>query len=265
MLGKLLKEPFLYFLLIGGSIFLGYSQVSNQSPQINLTDEITAQLIQNHISLGGDERNLTQKVMANLIDNYIDGEVLYREAIKRGLHENDPQTRSRMIQSMQFLLGGQLKAPDDQTLLAYYEENSELYKTGAKISFGHYFYLDNPSDKGLGLLESLSQNQPPKTFDEFWLGNTLVRYEEPVLKEMLGGDFLNKIKELDLNIWAGPFQSTRGFHFVKVSARQPERTLSFGFVKDRVLEDWYRDQKAQKIKTEVIRLKETYSIHIPEN
>lgn len=243
---------------------MGYQQFGLKKPTIEITQAIIDTLLEIHIARVGEDRANAPGVKDQLIENFIGREILYREALKRDLNQKDAEIRERMIMSMQYLLAGQIETPNENILKAYYNAHLENYISDAKISFDHYFYLKNPSSEGENILATLNQDQPLEGTDEFWLGNRLIRYEEPVLRQILGDDFSKIVFDVDLNTWIGPVQSNRGFHFLKVDARQALRQLSFGFVSDRVREDWHEDQQRQKMGQELARLKKTYTIILPD-
>lgn len=241
MIAKVLKEPFLYFLLIGGSIFLGYQYYSISKPIIEIPSNIEDQNVQ----------------------AFIQNEVLFQEALKNNLHKSDAETRQRLIQSMSFLLAGQVESPDQETLQTFYQDNQELYKTGARISLDHHFFENDPSGQIAQIMTSIENGEAIEGTNEFWLGSQLRRYEKNNLIEVLGQDFAEEVFNLGTDVWVGPLESNRGFHFVKITEKHDERLLSYGFVADRVLEDWHRFAQNQKLIKEVQRLQENYRILRP--
>ena len=43
--------------------------------------------------------------------------------------------------------------------------------------------------------------------------------------------------------WSGPFASGYGLHLVKVTDRQPSRSLPFDEIRDRLAQEWHRQQQ----------------------
>jgi hypothetical protein len=81
------------------------------------------------------KRPPTASERQGLINDHIAEEVLYREAQKLGLDQDDVVIRRRMRQKMQFLLEGSLALapPDEATLRAFYEAEWERYSEPARV------------------------------------------------------------------------------------------------------------------------------------
>ncbi|MGY8985566.1 MAG: peptidylprolyl isomerase [Sphingomonadales bacterium] len=253
MLKKLLNEPFVYFLLIGGGIFLGFGQKTQEKPIIEITLEKIESLT-----------DKDPKVLSKIINTYFESEILFREGLKRGLHKGDAGIRDQIIISMQYLLAGQIEMPEEDILKEFYNNNTVLYTTETKVSFNHYFFENDPSSSAVKILENLEVGTPPEGTDDFWLGNYFNEYEEPTLRQILGDNFWRELNKASLKTWVGPLRSKHGYHFIKVGEIEVAQTLSYGFVKDRVLEDWYDTQRRRKISDKISLLKENYTLIQPD-
>src|SRR5437764_7139400 len=102
---KLIREPFLHFLLLGAAIFLANHSISpradNQPGRIVITQgDITS------IMIGFSrtwQRPPTHDELDGLIADRVREEVYYREAVAMGLDQGDPVIRRRLQQKLQFL------------------------------------------------------------------------------------------------------------------------------------------------------------------
>ena len=104
-MNKLIREPFLHFLLLGAAIFVAYHFVAgradNQPGKIVITQgDITS------IMIGFSrtwQRPPTREELDGLIRDRVREEVYYREAMAMGLDRDDPVIRRRLQQKLQFV------------------------------------------------------------------------------------------------------------------------------------------------------------------
>ncbi|WP_239990665.1 MULTISPECIES: hypothetical protein [unclassified Pseudomonas] len=105
MIKRYLREPLLHFLVAGVALFVLYgglhSSTVNQDPQ---RIEITPDDIQRiEISwLARWQRPPTEQQLQGMLTEYVKEEILYREALKLGLHKDDTIIRRRLAQKMDF-------------------------------------------------------------------------------------------------------------------------------------------------------------------
>ncbi len=104
-LPRLLREPLLHFLAIGGLIFLLFAAADDtrETPAdvIVITPERIDQLAAGFSSVWN--RLPTDDELDALIEEHVRGEVYYREALALGLDRNDAVVRRRLRQKMEFL------------------------------------------------------------------------------------------------------------------------------------------------------------------
>src|SRR5262245_37842217 len=100
---SLLREPLLHFALIGAAIF-GLAHVVEQrqeAAQSNIgldagLGQRLANLYRTQFGVLPDDGQLRI-----IVDDYIDDEVLYREALRLGLDQDDEIVRRRLIQKLE--------------------------------------------------------------------------------------------------------------------------------------------------------------------
>jgi hypothetical protein len=138
---RLIKDPLLHFLAIGALLFALFAwrgEVARETARerIEISAADVAGLLDAVTILNGG-RPPSESELAALIEPTIKEEVLYREAIKLGLDQNDAQVRRRLIEKMNFLtqdLAGEVAPPDDATLAAFMAEHPELLPEGEQPS-----------------------------------------------------------------------------------------------------------------------------------
>ena len=103
---KLLKEPLLHLILIGVIIYGGWRFFQSQDEGVE-----TAKIHVNARQIDGMvvqwkkrwNRPPTREEIDGLIQKYVREEILYRQAVAMGLDKNDPVTRLRTVQKLEFL------------------------------------------------------------------------------------------------------------------------------------------------------------------
>jgi hypothetical protein len=105
-----LRSPLLHFLLLGASIFAAQgfraSHEEGSPPEahrITLDTQRLAELQQGFVDQAGRRPDAGE--IERMIEAEVDEEILYREAIARGLLERDGGVQTRLIQKMLFLEG----------------------------------------------------------------------------------------------------------------------------------------------------------------
>ena len=104
---RLLAEPLLHFALLGGLLFFTGAYWKpwladlGSEQSITITHTVKQRLAQNWFQQTGQAPSDTQ--MAALVQQHIADEVLFREALRLNLHENDPVIQLRLAKNMQFV------------------------------------------------------------------------------------------------------------------------------------------------------------------
>ena len=104
---RFLRQPLLHFVVIGSALFIGSRLLaSTDRPVIELGATRMEQLERSFVA--SLQREARQSELEALRRDAVDEELLFREALSRGLHRVDPVIRSRLIRNMRFAgLGGE--------------------------------------------------------------------------------------------------------------------------------------------------------------
>ena len=153
---KLLREPLLQFMLIGGAIYLLYGVFAEPVPE---ADDKTIV-----VSVGEIEwmrsswqqrwnRQPTLEEFDGLVQQYIRETVLYREALTMGLNQHDMVIRRRLAQKLEYLAKDlvALTPPTEEELQAYFAEHQDRYQQPALYTFTQVFI--DPDKRGDATLE----------------------------------------------------------------------------------------------------------------
>ena len=190
-------------------------------------------------------------------EQYVRSEVLYREALARGLDRNDPVVRMSMVRKITMLGTAQAQArePSDEELKAYFELRAERYRIPASLSLMQV-YLNRDKrpesiDEDARQLLTLLSEQDPQTEELATLGDTLMLpsvvtdTSEDELARTFGEEFREGVVGLPVGQWQGPVTSGFGLHLVKINHREDSRIPEWVEVRDSITTDlMYEGRKA---------------------
>jgi peptidyl-prolyl cis-trans isomerase C len=259
---RILKSPFLHFLIIGGGLYWGYSVLTAQevAPEPDNTIRVTNGEVQ-WLRDSWEKRwrrQPTKEEFQGVLDEYIRETVFYREAIRLGLDKNDTIVRRRLAQKLEFLFRdlSAMKAPREQELQAYFESNQAQYQEPEVMTFTNVFIdPDRRGDKTISdaktLLAKLKTLKEPtqKTAnlgDPFMLQNYYPSRNKQEISKLFGTGFADSLFGLPAGKWHGPVLSGYGTHLVYVHDRTMPPPPEFTKVRGRVLQDW-RDAKRRRL------------------
>jgi len=278
-LTRLFKEPLIQFLIIGAAIYGAYALFG--SPEEDYRDNIIL-VDSNRINAMVSEwesrwqRPPTRQEIDGLIQQYIKEDVLYRQAVAMGLNEDDPITRRRMAQKLEFLTSdlAQMQEPAEGELETFFEENEEAYRDPDVISFSHIFI--DPDARGDATLDDANellaqlkvQGEPTEEMlqrgDRFMLQNYFAAATELDIRRQLGSGFAESVMVLEPGQWHGPVLSGYGVHLVYVFTMQAAPAPQFDMVRERVLEDWHMVKREEFNQQFLETLKDRFEIIVEE-
>jgi hypothetical protein len=195
--------------------------------------------------------------LQNAFEQYVRSEVLYREALERGLDRNDPVVKMSLVRKITLLGTTQAQAvePTDEELKAYFELRAERYRVPASLSLMQvYLDRDNRSDTieedAAQLLVRLRDRAPrPEELaglgDSVMLPTVVTDASEDELARTFGQVFRDAVVSLPVGQWQGPVESGFGLHLVKITHREDSRIPEWTEVRERIATDLlYEGRKA---------------------
>jgi hypothetical protein len=211
-----------------------------------------------------------------VINAFVREDILYRQAVAMGLDADDPITRRRMAQKLEFLTNdiALLKEPAEGELEQYFQANMQAYRDPDLITFSHAF-LD-PDRREAATLDDaavlLSQLQAagkpdPESFaagDRFMLESYYPEVSELDIRRQFGTGFSEAVMKLEAGRWHGPVLSGYGAHLVYVYTVQQAPPPVFEDVQQSVLVNWQTAQQKQFNADFFENLKSRYEIVIAE-
>lgn len=267
---RLLREPLLHFLAIGGLIFLLFAAVDDRRETpvdvIVVTPERIDQLAAGYSAVW--KRMPTDAELDVLIDGHVREEVYYRAALALGLDRNDAVVRRRLRQKMEFLAdtGADLLTPAAGELAAYLAANETTFRRGPRLAFEQIYLGETPDpetiERSLRALQSDPMTDPATLGERSLLPARLGLSPPTAIDGVFGQGFYERLAELSPEVWAGPVASAYGVHLVHIRDVLAARVPPLAEVRDAVLRDW-RAAKALEIRElHYSRLRERFVVEI---
>ena len=250
---RLLKEPLLHFIAIGGLLFAAHAALDQSDgggaaapPAIHLTAADAEWL--KEMWTRQWRRPPTDEELRSLVADHLKEEVLSREARALELDVGDTVVRRRLAQKMTFLLDDTIRTaePPEAELRTLYETRPDLVRTRGRVSFSQVFFRrEQGDDRARTSLAALSNAAAPPIDhgDRLLLGDTFADQDEQALANLFGADFARAVMTLPVGQWSGPVESGFGLHLIKVTEAPPSRALPFTEVRERLAQEWRRERQ----------------------
>lgn len=256
-LTRTVRDPLFIFVIIGAACFWLFETLADERDVIAISEPLREQLQEDFQLLEG--RMPTAAESDTLLQRFIRHEIMFREALDRGLHLDDPRLRQALIDKMRFLLADPADDPRDEDLVQFYADNMDRYYSERRLSFHNLFFSTEPEDPD-AMLAALRNGAELLGEETFWMGGQVIAHHASVVRTVLGNEIYRTLRELEPGAWAGPLRSSRGYHFVRLDADIPPSPLRYQDVRQRVAEDWAIARQEASIERAVSRLAEEYVI-----
>jgi len=160
---SLFREPLLHFFVVGLLLFLAQRFLHEDPRDIVVTSNVKADLARRFEDVQGhppDALELSQEVKKWSRD-----EALFREAMRRGLEQDDAAVRSVLVDKMQALAAAEVSdpTPTSADLDAWLAQNSRRYERPIRYEFE--FLTVDLKEQGksqiLRLEQALAAGEPP--------------------------------------------------------------------------------------------------------
>ncbi|MEP4078478.1 peptidyl-prolyl cis-trans isomerase [Haloferula sp.] len=280
-MNRLLRDPLVIFLLIGGGIFLLYAKINPQESaeetdpnRIEINEDVIDFLVSEWSSRWN--RPPSPEELKGLLDSHIKEEILFREATKLGLDQSDTIIRRRLAQKMEFLTSdiSDLEEVTDESLNAYYEKNAEAYRVEPELGFRHLFFSaekrkDTATADAEALLAplndgSLSFEQAIEKTDQTLLNPEFSTSTITLVGRQFGVEFADALLEAKPGAWIGPVKSGYGVHLVEVLDRKEGYLPELETIREDVLSDYRYDQRETLNKNMLDALLEQYEVVVAD-
>ncbi|MGB1581383.1 MAG: peptidyl-prolyl cis-trans isomerase [Nevskiales bacterium] len=256
MLQKLIREPLLQFLFLGGLIFMLNAWLQPQTheeTQLYRIEVTTQQLDALRAAFAAEHgRPATTEELQSRLQLWLDEQMLYRQALALGLDARDSIVRRQMVQKMRFLLADSQAVPDPTTaeLRAFLEAYPQRYGQSRRISFDQVYLSRSAQGSNMAAAVAALQSrleQKPDDFislgDPFPAGQQLTAVDDSSLRRDFGQSFAEQLPSLPDGQWTGPITSGLGLHWVRITARHDFVAGSLDDVRQRLVQDWTIHQR----------------------
>jgi len=137
-----------------------------------------------------------------------DDALLYAEAKRLGLDEDDPIVRRRLVQKMEMLLDRrvELERPSEAVLAAHRAAHADALAPPPTFSLEQRFFSKAPAN-----VEEAFAREP----EPFLHGREFQRLTEARASALFGPAFARALPSLDPARWIGPITSPYGVHFLR--------------------------------------------------
>jgi hypothetical protein len=269
ILRKLLHEPLLHFLLLGGLLFAVYayrSAPSDVDRQIIVSAADVERLGKGFAQTW--QRPPSDDEMKTAIDDYVREQVLSRVGVSLGLDKDDTIIQRRLRQKMEFLLENNVPEPQEAELRSFYLARADKFQTEPLISFRQVFVSsrrgDGAESDARQILARLAAAQagaddegdPSLLADEF--------NQSPLsqISALFGDTFANVLAGIEPGRWVGPLKSAYGFHVVRVTAIQKGGLRPLQEVHEAVRREWLAEHRAAALAEQYQKLRDRFQISV---
>jgi hypothetical protein len=256
----ILKQPLLWFALVGILLFVVDEQYSVDRNEIVVTSSMQERLG----TLWTTQTGLvaSDEELDALVENWVTEEVLYQEALRLGLDYEDSIVRRRLVQKLGFIAETEeSSAPERNALEDFYESNLSDYTLPLRYSF-QQLYFNNRADAEQAL-EQIGSGVDARSLGVSSMLNPSYAYRSSLdLNATFGAGFADQLTALKTGSWQGPIRSGFGYHLIFLSAIHPQEASPFDAVQQQVLQDFRRSQQMNAKEAYVENLLDEYTISI---
>ena len=273
---KLIREPFIHFILLGAAIFVANhflsARADNQPGKIVIKQGDIASMMIGFSRTW--QRPPTREELDGLIRDRVREEVYYREAVALGLDRDDPIIRRRLQQKLQFVTDDVTAPaePTDAELSEYLKTHADVFRPDRQFSFNQVYFDPAKHREGLArdvekLLTQL-QGHGSSDLDLASLGDTFLlehRFEAASTAEIarqFGDKFVAKLSDVPIGQWFGPVESGYGIHLVFVEKRTDARLPELAQVRDAVRRELTNARRVESNEKFFQHLLKRYSVTV---
>ena len=265
------QKPYLrilLFLLLGFIIYLiditmNYDE---ESKDIYVSDQELDGLFSAWNSQAGRPPN--EQEVISIINDFIEEEILYREALRLGLDQNDRIIKRRLAQKISFLKQEtNREEPKANQLIAFYEANRNKYFVPTTYSFTHYYFSKSVDAraKALVALNKLDGADEKIEAEPFFLGKNFSEYSLGEVEQAFGSELLSAFDNAVLNEWFGPFSSSYGEHLLYINNKQEGYLPKFEIIEGLIRQDFAIQEQEQRLADYIDSVKAEYKVIINPN
>ena len=278
-----LRVPLVHFLTGGAALFwLCHARPAERPAPIVVTATDVERLRLDYTRETG--LPATSADEAALVDRTIEDELLFREAVARGLDWNDRSVRNWLVEQMRVLtedagdadrlyarareLGldrtdlvvrrilvqkmrllasrtGE-RRPTDAELADFYAAHREEYRPPDRVTFWQVF-ARRSDEAQLVRARADAPEAAVRHGDSFAVPPHVIAYSAAQVEKVFGAEIAAAVMREATHAWIGPLPSPYGVHLVWIEAREPGTPPPLAAVRERLVERWQDEQRAVRV------------------
>ncbi len=204
------------------------------------------------------------------VADFVREEVLYREALARGLDRNDLVVRRRLVQKMEMLALQDGTGIGDAELMDHYLAHRAEYTLPESISFHHLFFSTAlrganaraAAQAALAAVRDTRVAPADQPGDAPPTPTEAVDWTRPMVEGRFGTGFAASAFDVEPGAWAGPIASAYGYHLVFVSRRAAARVPDFAEVAERIATDLDAARRAGALDRLYASVRDAYEVEV---
>ena len=268
---RLLAEPLLHFALLGGAVFAvehfrrsapetPAPAATTAAPAIDRTIVVeTAQVTAQATRRLGHAPSPAE--LEAELQRVADEEILFREAIARGLERDDPMIHERIAARMSYVLaeGAIVPEPTDAQLRAWFDAHADRYAEPLRVDFTHVFAGAQQENAEI-LAARIANKEPPEALGQPFAGGRKYRGRKLAdLTEAFGPEFVEGLTDQRPGVWVQR-RSRHGYHVVRLDQVTPARGADFETAKLEVKREWTEAQRQTASEAALVKLRAGWKV-----
>lgn len=203
--------------------------------------------------------------LATETEHWIDEEVLYREAVARGLDRDDPIIHQRIAGRMSYVLeqAASIPEPTEAELRAWFDTHRDRWAVAEHVDFTHVFVAgtDAAADaRATELAAALAGGAAPERLGDRFSGGH--RYRGRKIADLtlaFGDEFADGLATQPPGTWVRR-RSRHGLHVVRVDRVDAARAADFARARLDVRKEWLDARRAKDLAAAIRGLRDGWTI-----
>lgn len=255
-----LRSHLFWFVIIGASVFAIDGVIRDQSRDIVVDEAVIARIA--NLWQGQMQRTPTDEELDGLIQDWIDEEMLFREAKRLGLDEDDVIIRRRLVQKLYFIAEeSAIEKPSEEDLRSWYNLYPDRFQLPERLSFSQVFFdsIEEASQQMPAVVESGDNWQ---AFSSPTMINASYRLRNmQEIQTVFGRGFAEAIRQYEAGPdWHGPVESEFGWHLVRLDDRRATEIPGFEAARADVLNDYLYNARTRAREALLSELRNRYDV-----
>jgi parvulin-like peptidyl-prolyl isomerase len=268
----ILREPLLHFVVLGGVLF-GIDRMRDRAPAAP-APAITTTTAAPAGPIVVETQRATELAHRRLghppapaeveaeIQQIVDEEILFREALARGLERDDPTIHERIAARMSYVLAESavIAEPTDAQLRAWFDAHADRYDAPERIDFTHVFVADGDTKRADALAAQIAGGASPDTLGDTFAGGRKYRGRKLAdLSEAFGPEFVDGLTAQPIGTWTRR-HSRHGLHLVRLDKLEAAKHADFETAKLELRREWMDEQRRVASEAALVQLRAHYQV-----